>query len=65
MQSLEDGQACIDFFRNSPTLKCSKLNNFQTVRNGKQWKSVAEGTSTFVQKMVVEYMAFIQLDKIM
>jgi len=50
MQSLEDGQAFIDLFPNSPTLNIvtsSKHNHFQTVTNGKQWRSVIEGTRTF------------------
>jgi len=66
MQSLEDGQAFIDLFPNSPTLNIvtsSNHNHFQTVTNGKQWRSMIEGTRTFFQKMVVEYVAFIQLDK--
>jgi len=50
-QSLEDGQAFIDLFPNSHIVtKCSKCNHFQTVTNGKQWRSVIEGTSTFFKK---------------
>jgi len=50
-QSLEDGQAFTDLFPNSHIdTKCSKRDHVQTVTNGKQWRSVIEGTSTFLKK---------------
>ena len=63
-QSLEDSQAFIDLFPDSPTLNAVKMITFQTGTNGKQWRSVIEGTRIlFFKIMVAEHVAFIQLDK--
>ena len=63
MQSLQDSQAFIDLLPNSPTLTevnktTSKL--LQRESNGDQW---LKEQALFFKKMVVEYVAFVQLDK--
>ena len=64
MQSLEDGHTFIDLFPNLPAPNAmtvcaitSKL--LQMESNGDQWSK----EQYFSQKMVVEHVAFIQLDK--
>ena len=47
-QSMEDGQAFIDLFPYSPMLTAVNIITSKLLQNGKQWRSVIEGTSTLL-----------------